>query len=147
MDAATSTLVGRMLATSGVCEWYVTAVFTSFLEPADVLVDVGANVGYYTGLGARAVGPGGHVYALEPAPDTAAHLRRTVEANGLSNVTIFEMAAGADEGTAELHGSADGHDDKSTLAYARGEGVATTRVAVSPVSAIVDPRGAAGSPW
>ncbi len=48
-----------------------------------MLVDVGANIGYYTALGARAVGPAGHVYALEPAPDTVGQLRRTVAANGL----------------------------------------------------------------
>ena len=39
-------------------------------RPGDVFVDVGANEGYYTVLGARIVGEHGHVYALEPGRET-----------------------------------------------------------------------------
>jgi hypothetical protein len=35
------------------------------LRPGDVFVDVGANVGYFTMLAARAVAPGGLVVAVE----------------------------------------------------------------------------------
>lgn len=118
----------------------LTAVFDLLLEPGDVLVDVGANVGYYTALGARAVGPAGHVYAIEPAPDTAKALRQTVEGNGLRNVTVVEVAAGASETTAALVGSSTGHDEMSTLAHARGDEATTTVVQVRPVHALVEPR-------
>jgi FkbM family methyltransferase len=63
------------------------------LRPGDSFVDVGANIGYYTVLGARAVGDEGTVIALEPVPETAAILRDNVEANGLMNVMVVEAAA------------------------------------------------------
>lgn len=63
------------------------------LEPGDTFVDVGANIGYYTILGSHLVGDGGRVVALEPVPETAATLRRNVEANGRANVTVVEAAA------------------------------------------------------
>ena len=38
------------------------------LKPGMTLLDIGANVGYFSILGARAVGPSGTVVAIEPEP-------------------------------------------------------------------------------
>jgi protein-L-isoaspartate O-methyltransferase len=38
------------------------------LAPGMTFIDVGANVGYFTALAARCVGPTGLVVALEPSP-------------------------------------------------------------------------------
>lgn len=62
------------------------------LSPGDVFVDAGANIGIYTLLASRLVGPGGRVIAIEMMPDTAAILRRHVEGNGCGNVEIIEKA-------------------------------------------------------
>jgi FkbM family methyltransferase len=63
------------------------------LKPGQVFVDVGAHIGYYTLLGARAVGPQGHVYAFEPAPPNLALLARNIHANGYeSRVTVIPKA-------------------------------------------------------
>lgn len=67
-----------------------------------VVLDVGANIGYYTLLEAEAL-PGGHVYAFEPEPDNAALLDRNVTHNGHADrVTVERCAVGADERTVEL---------------------------------------------
>ena len=66
------------------------------LRPGDTLVDVGANIGYYTVLGGLRVGPGGRVVAIEPLPSTSAVLRKNVRMNSLGNVRIIEAAAGAE---------------------------------------------------
>ena len=59
-------------------------------------IDVGANFGYYTILFGALVGETGHVFAIEPAPATAALLRRSVELNGFQDfTTVVEAAAGA----------------------------------------------------
>jgi len=61
-------------------------------------IDVGANFGYYTILLGALVGETGHVVAVEPAPATAAMLRRSVELNGFQKfTTVVEAAAGTGE--------------------------------------------------
>ncbi len=66
------------------------------VEAGDMFVDVGANIGYYSVLAARKVGPRGRVVAVEPVASTAATLRGNLNANGLHNVEVVEVAAGAD---------------------------------------------------
>jgi FkbM family methyltransferase len=58
------------------------------------VVDVGANIGYNTCYAARRVGPGGHVYAIEPAQDNLAVLYANLFANRLANVSVLPYAAG-----------------------------------------------------
>lgn len=65
------------------------------LVPGAVVVDIGANIGYYTLMMAKLVGSGGKVYAIEPGQDNLQFLRRNVEKSGFSNVEILPHAAGA----------------------------------------------------
>jgi predicted methyltransferase len=57
----------------------VTAVFGRVLRPGDVVIDVGANVGWFTLLAASLVGPGGKVVACEPGPDNLAKLQANID--------------------------------------------------------------------
>jgi FkbM family methyltransferase len=66
---------------------------TSELKDGMVFFDIGANVGYYTLLGARCVGSSGKVVALEPNPIVAAILRRNTHINSMKNVEIVQGAA------------------------------------------------------
>jgi FkbM family methyltransferase len=133
----------RSFAASGTWEWNVDAVIRESLRPGDVFVDVGANTGYYAVLGATAVGAAGHVYAVEPAPETAAALRRNVALNGVADrVTVVEAAAGAEPGSATLYGRAAGHDMTSSLVRRPdGEDAASTStdVEVRTVGQLVAP--------
>jgi FkbM family methyltransferase len=62
------------------------------VEPGSVFFDIGANVGFFTLLGARLVGPTGTVVAFEPHAENAERLRRNVELNSFSNVEIVAQA-------------------------------------------------------
>ena len=62
------------------------------LGDGDVFYDVGANVGFFTLLAGRVVGPTGHVYAFEPLPENLGYLRRHVDLNGCENVTVVAAA-------------------------------------------------------
>lgn len=62
------------------------------LGPAMTFVDAGANIGFFTVLGSRLVGPWGQVIAIEMMPDTADLLRRHVALNELPNVIVSEHA-------------------------------------------------------
>jgi len=78
------------------------------LKPGAVFIDVGANGGIYTVIAARQVGPTGHVYAFEPGKKELEILRKNIEANGLTNVTVIESAVSRETGTAKLAISTDG---------------------------------------
>lgn len=88
------------LLLDGFWEMGLTMHMARQVRPGMVAVDIGANFGYYTIVLGALVGAGGHVYAIEPAPATAAMLRRSVELNGFDKfTTVIEVAAGASEGT------------------------------------------------
>jgi FkbM family methyltransferase len=137
-----SDLIGRVLAISGVWEPDVTAVFYELLSPGDVCVDVGANAGYFTLLASRLVGREGHVYALEPAPESYAALRRHIELNAVDNVTALPFAAGRDEGRGLLHEASPGNAGSASMlpppdSSLRGTPSTTMEVPVRPVSSLV----------
>jgi FkbM family methyltransferase len=75
-------------------------VASRMIRAGDTVIDVGANVGFYTLLFARLVGPSGTVHAFEPVMGDA--LERNVELNGYSNVTIHRVAVGANAGHVTL---------------------------------------------
>jgi len=75
----------------------------NLLQSGDIFVDVGANVGIYSLIAGRRVGPAGKVIAFEPMPSTSEALRVTIAVNGISRlVEAHEYALGSEEGSATL---------------------------------------------
>jgi FkbM family methyltransferase len=72
------------------------------LAPGAVLYDVGANIGFFSLVGARLAGPEGRVYAFEPVAANAAAIRRNMELNGVGNVRVVERALSDAPGRARL---------------------------------------------
>jgi len=69
-----------------------TEIVKSQINKGDIVVDVGASIGYYSLIFAKAVGKEGHVFAFEPRPERFELLKKNVEINGYHNVTIEQMA-------------------------------------------------------
>jgi FkbM family methyltransferase len=69
-----------------------TETVKKYIKPGDTVVDLGANIGYYTLIFARLVGPQGKVYAFEPDPEICAILRKNIGLNGYRNVVVEEKA-------------------------------------------------------
>jgi FkbM family methyltransferase len=104
------------LVLRGVWEPNVTRVMLRLLRPGMRVVEVGANVGYYTVLAASCVGPAGSVTAFEANPAIAERLRRAVVVNGYQWWTrVVESAVADREGEATLHVLAR-HQGSSSLA-------------------------------
>jgi FkbM family methyltransferase len=88
----------------GYWEIWLTQVLARLILPNMVVIDVGANFGYYTLLAAHCVWPNGKVIAVEPNPPVAAVLEKTIALNGFQNIVSLErVAAGSvDEGVCHL---------------------------------------------
>jgi len=94
--------VSARLITLGGREPVETDLFRSLITKGSVVVDIGANVGYYTLLASDLVGDCGTVVAFEPTPANVALLHKSIEANGYKNVTVVAMAVSNRSGTAKL---------------------------------------------
>src|SRR5215469_6233719 len=74
--------------------------------------DLGANIGLFSLIAARMVGPSGWVVSFEPDPVAAARLRRNVERNGFSNVTVVEAGVWSSSGEQKFVTAGDGSPDR-----------------------------------
>ncbi len=84
-------------------ERYETRLWCDLIKPGMVVADVGANLGVYTLLAARATGPGGVVHSFEPDEDNHALLAQNVEANGYGNVVLHRSAVADHVGSIRLY--------------------------------------------
>jgi FkbM family methyltransferase len=101
--------ISEHLAASGRWEPYETSLFLSAIRPGSLVVDCGANIGWYTLLAASR---GTDVLAVEPSPANAALLRASLDRNGLADrVVVVEAAAGEAAGFASLRFSTDNQGD------------------------------------
>lgn len=73
------------------------------VKSGDVVLDIGANIGYYTLIFARAVGQGGMVYAFEPNPTNFSLLKKNIEINGYTNVVLIQKAVSNTTGKLKLY--------------------------------------------
>ena len=83
-------------------EPHVTKVISKVLREGDTFVDIGANIGFFTMLGASIVGNQGKVIAVEPKPDNIQLILAGIVKNGFSNVHVLPYAASEFETIFEL---------------------------------------------
>lgn len=75
-----------------------------FIQPGDVFIDAGANIGAYTIFAAELVGTDGHIHSFEAAPSLVDKLRANIELNELeTRVTVHPMAVGDRAGRVRFH--------------------------------------------
>jgi FkbM family methyltransferase len=94
--------VAPFLLQWGVYEKKETALFKKLVKKGMTVVDVGANIGYYTLLAASLTGNGGRVFAFEPDPQNFVLLRKNVALNGYKNVVPIQEAISNESGKAKL---------------------------------------------
>jgi FkbM family methyltransferase len=90
------------LIVRGTLEPPVQEALRRLLAPGAVFYDVGANIGFFTILGARLVGPEGRVVAFEPVPACARAVAHNIALNEFAHAEIREEAVGARSGTDRL---------------------------------------------
>ena len=109
--------VSRRLREEGIWEPYETALVLAALQAGDVLVDVGANIGYYPVIAADRVGPGGAILAFEPDPDNFCLLEANLRLNDCGHiVTAFQAGLADAAGAGRLYLSDDNAGDHQIFA-------------------------------
>jgi FkbM family methyltransferase len=80
------------------------------IKEGDVVLDIGANIGYYVLIESQLVGEKGKVYAVEPVRSNFELLEKNVQLNNLKNVSEFQFAFGEKDAKSEIYVT-----DKSNL--------------------------------
>ncbi|MBV8515312.1 MAG: FkbM family methyltransferase [Acidobacteria bacterium] len=84
---------------SGTGERRELEIVRDHLRPGMTFYDVGANIGIFSMMAARVVGPSGQVIAFEADPEIAERLQEHARRNFFSWVTIEQKAAWRESGT------------------------------------------------
>lgn len=95
--------IGRTIFYFGDLSPRLSWVCSRVLRRGDTVIDVGANYGVVTLLAAAAVGLSGRLHAFEPQPGIAALLRRSIALNGMTQVTVHEVALSDHDGEMDLY--------------------------------------------
>lgn len=88
--------------------------------PEAVIWDIGANLGLYSVLLAKALGRGTRVFAFEPEPRIRAAIEEVSALNGLDSLTPMAMALGRENGTARLSMASEGASGVHSLVHEVG---------------------------
>jgi FkbM family methyltransferase len=86
------------------CEPEVVHLMSRVVQPGDVAVDCGANVGFFTLLLAQYVGPTGVVLAVEPGTNNLPKLKANIALNKkATNVQLYETVLASRSGPIQFH--------------------------------------------
>jgi len=94
--------VSLNLIKNGIHEKTETEFVMSKIKVGDVVIDIGANIGYYTLIFAKLVGEQGKVFAFEPEPSNFYLLKKNVMTNKYNNVILEEKAVSNYDGQTKL---------------------------------------------
>lgn len=114
VSGSTADLIDRRLYVFGFWERDLSEWLRSSLRPGDTFLDVGANIGYFSLLAARAVGPTGRVIAFEPVPSVADRLEANLRRNGLDNVEVVRTVVSDVPGLVEVFRGPPGNSGESS---------------------------------
>lgn len=92
-----------------------TKLLRRLAKPGMQVIDVGANIGFYTVLLGKLVGKTGHVWSFEPFPPAVNYLKQNIELNKLNNITVIEKAVAEKEDALDFHVFAEGCDVYNSL--------------------------------
>lgn len=113
----------------------VRKVIEDYLQPGDVFIDAGANIGFFSVMAQQQVGPSGQVIAFEMMPQTADRLRQHFAMNALPSARIIENALSDTDGDVVIAtSSASKFGQASISAEFSGDSARTIRHEVKTVT-------------
>jgi len=95
--------IHRDLFIHGIREPWSTMIFKKELKRGDVVIDIGANIGYYVLIEASKVGKEGLIYAIEPSLRNLRYLLINIKLNNIQDrVVVKRLAIGDRDGYAYM---------------------------------------------
>jgi len=89
-----------MIACTGYYAFGVRKIIETYLEPGDLFVDVGCNIGYISLLAGSIVGDHGTVLSFDPDPRAVRGMRENVKLNNMNNIVFIGKACSDSTGNA-----------------------------------------------
>jgi FkbM family methyltransferase len=131
--------LSELVFLEGAYEPLETMIVSQAVQSGDVVLDVGANVGYYTALLDKLVAPGGQVHSFEPGQGTFAGLEMTKKLLALGHTSLYQKAISDSVGSIDFYISTSGSDaQQSTVKVAAlGKNTSLHRVEATTVDAFV----------
>lgn len=90
------------LSINGVYGELDTKIIREEIHEGDIVIDVGANIGYYTLIFAQLVGSSGKVFAFEPEPKNFEILKKNIEINNYQNIVAEQKIVSDKSGIVKL---------------------------------------------
>jgi FkbM family methyltransferase len=95
--------VSDQILKHGIWEPCETNLFCQIIQPNDTVLDIGANIGYYSSIASRLVGEGGKIYAFEPEQRNFKILKLNVLNSEIGNTICINQAVANYVGECTLH--------------------------------------------
>jgi FkbM family methyltransferase len=106
ISPASGEVVGRSLWAMGIYDLVVTEVLWRLIDPGEIAIDVGVNIGYMTTIMAKRVGKTGQVWCFEPNPEVyeelSENLKNWEETLGWSHIYAQKVALSNHSGVGVL---------------------------------------------
>jgi len=94
--------IAQELFVYGKREFFGTDLLYDIVKEDDIVLDIGANIGYFVLIESQLVGPKGKVYAVEPSHINFERLQENIELNQCQNINCYNLAMGDKNGKAKM---------------------------------------------
>jgi len=131
-----NTWLGREMYRTGVFEPLTLKWMDQLIQPGMNVLDVGANIGYFTTIMAQRVAPGGHVWAFEPTQHYGQRVNWHLQHNGVAeHVTLLPIALSDAPGSLDI---AIGDSSATIHPLAEDQRLQSETITLRPLDDVVD---------
>lgn len=123
--------LGQYVFLTGTYEPPTATLFSHLVKPGDTVLDVGANVGFFSLLCAELTGKTGVVVAFEPVPSVRQRLLANISLNEYDHIRVVGNAVSDRSETLSIYEGPDGHKGTSSL---RPNSTATEVIEVNAIA-------------
>ena len=121
-------------AQKGMGEPEVQRALADHLQPGMTFYDLGANIGFFSLMAARLVGPQGRVFSFEADPEIAARLRENLSRNQFTHAQVVQKAVWSETSTVSFARVDPATSPDRGLGHVSANGSAASSITVEAVS-------------